>query len=786
MTTHSDEGGRAPLGVLVVGGGPTGATLALVLARYGLRPRIIDNHEQMQKLSKSAALHARTLEIFDAIGVGEPMVEHGQPVEQLVLRTGYRDRVRVDFTTLTDTRYRTMIDIPQFRTEEIVQEELARYGIEVERGVTLTGFTDGGEAVRAQLTHADGTVEEVTTRWLVGCDGVHSTVRSRLGIAFEGQSYADDWVLCDATIDWPLPRNEMTFSGVSDGIYGVFPLPGPNRYRIAYTQNRTADGQLVQPSLEDVQASMRRTGFTGRIIETTDFSTFTLAHRCATAFRSGRVFLAGDAAHVHTPFGGQGLNLGVSDAFNVGWKLAYVEQGWAEAALLDSYEPERRGVARKVIALTHRGATAMLTRTGPRAVATDLAMGLLNSRQALRRKMARNLSQLAHNYRGTAAVSGSVRGLAAGERAPDVWFFDGHSDRHHRVSDIGDGLRHTLLLLDAGAPDPGRLAAVSAAVAQRYGQAVATHIVTTVAQRDFPGGGHERQWLDRAGDLRAYQREGTTTAVLIRPDGYLAHISRPAGAALLRFLDGSSLRGASGATGPSRATQAAGASPVRQLDLRTVNAYLLRGAKPILVDTGFPGMAERILRALRQAGITPEEISLIVLTHSHPDHAGSAKQLRELLRAPIALHADEASWAENGKGPIPPPVTPFGRVIKAITSPEFPAFTPDLLLRDGDSLAEFGVAATVHHTPGHTPGSLAILTDSGDAIVGDLAAGSMLRGNRPGRPLLADDPRQVGRDLQLLLTHRPRRIWFGHGRPAAGGPALDRLARHAQGLAHAR
>jgi len=758
--------------VLIVGAGPSGVVLALALRRLGVAFRIIDDHREPQQLSKSAALHARTLEVFDALGVGKRMYGEGQPVEHLVLRTGRRDRVQVDFNKLVDTRYPTMIDIPQYQTENIVRDELTELEVEIEQGVSLVDFRQHPGGVQARLRDRDGRLHEVDCGWLAGCDGVHSTVRDLLGVEFRGERYTDDWVLCDADVRWSLPRNEMTFSSSAEGIYGVFPLPGENRYRIAYTQTLDEHGKPIPPSLEDVQRSLARTGFDGEVLDTTVFSVFKLAHRQATRFRDGRVFLVGDAAHVHTPFGGQGLNLGVGDAFNLAWKIALVHQDNATDELLDSYEAERAPVAARVIRMTHVGASAMLIRKGPKSVARDWLLGFVGKRERVLARMRENLSQLAHAYPDSPVVAGRTKHLVAGQRLPDQRFFDALTRRHVRLSELQDFRRHTLLLVDTDCPQTPDFAGIAGGVARTHGGLIDVHVITTNVQRRFDVPDEVRVWIDRTRALTRLHGAGSS-AVLVRPDGHLAFASQPASLARLReYLDRSPLRG-TGQPAPSLAT---GGTRVVALASAKVNAYLIRGRRTMLVDTGFPGSADALVKRMTRAGVVPGDVSLILLTHAHPDHAGSAKALAARLGVPVALHPAEHDWARGGEGPIPPALNAMGRVIKAITKPHFEAFTPDIALHDGQRLDDFGVAGRVLHTPGHSPGSITVLLDDGQAIAGDLMAGGMAREDKPSMPFLAEDAAQVRRSIAHLLEQRPTRLFFGHGKPASGTSARARLS----------
>ncbi|MGW0826966.1 FAD-dependent monooxygenase [Streptomyces sp. NPDC002845] len=525
--------------VLIVGAGPTGLVLAVQLRRHGIACRIIDKHAGVLELTKSAALHARTLEHFRDLGVADRITAEGQRVDVLVLRTGYRDRIAVDFRTLADTAYPHMVDLPQARTEHILIDRLADTGVQVERHTACTGIEETADGVLATVSTADGATETISADWLIGCDGAKSTVRSLIGKDFVGAAYADDWVLCDAVVDWPLPRNEMTFSSDKEGIYGVFPLPGERRYRLAYTQRHDSDGNPIEPDLADAQQAMARTGIEGAIHSVDEFWTFSLAHRQAVGYRQGRVFLAGDAGHVHTPFGGQGLNLGVGDAVNLGWKLAAVINGTAPESLLGSYQAERHHVAERVVAFTHLGAQAMLLRRDPRRHVRDTVMKVLQATPPVRRTMARRLSQLTHSYRTSPAVRGRTRHLRAGDRLPDPVLFDGVGNRPVRLHDMLPNDRHTLLLTGDHRTGRGLLPPVhdlAAVLERRWPGMLAERLLTTAwdtantaVQSELP------VLLDRGRNAAALYGRGPT-AYLIRPDRHIGYAGPPHSARIQEYL----------------------------------------------------------------------------------------------------------------------------------------------------------------------------------------------------------------------------------------------------------
>lgn len=501
--------------VLVVGAGPTGLTLATALTQRHVDVRIIDKHPGVLDATKSAALHARTLEYFRDLGVADRILTEGQPVEILTLRTGHRDRVTVDFRTLRDTEFPHMVDIPQARTEQILIDQLAAKGVTVERSTELHGLEHRPDHIRASVTNAEGDEQHIDAAWVVGCDGAHSTVRGLLELDFAGAQYADDWVLCDATVDWPLPRNEMTFSADGDGIYGVFPLPGERRYRLAYTQRADSSGNLIEPDIDDAQKAMARTGIEGTVAGVDEFWTFNLAHRQAASFRRGRVFLAGDAGHVHTPFGGQGLNLGVGDAANLGWKLADVCAGRAPATLLDTYPAERQAIARQVVTFTHLGATAMLLRGDPRARLRDLVFTGIQRAGPVRRLMARRLSQLSHSY--AHSVTDRFGRLGVGDRLPDPMMFDGLTNQGVRLHRFVPP-DHTLLI--AGNTATEKVSKLHHNLTERWNTPLAVRVVTPDWRLARALTDRMSVVLDRSRDAAVlYGR--APVAYLVRPDRHI-------------------------------------------------------------------------------------------------------------------------------------------------------------------------------------------------------------------------------------------------------------------------
>ena len=416
--------------VLVVGAGPTGLTLAAQLAAHGVRPRIIDRGVDRVHESRALAIQPRTLEVLAGLGVSEELVAAGNRTVHLRLHARGR-AVSVPLFDLAgaDTAYPYLLFLSQAETERALADHLAGADIPVERGVELTALSQDGDGVTATLRHPDGRDETVRSAFVVGCDGAHSTVRAQAGIAFEGSAYPQTFVLVDAEADGIEPGSAHAFLSDS-GMLFFFPLGAPATWRLLAMRPRsdpTLPGTPVD--LAEVQAIVNR--YADRTIGLRDpvwMTNFRLHHRAATTYRSGRVFLAGDAAHIHSPAGGQGMNTGIQDAVNLAWKLADSLHGTAGAGLLDTYHSERAPVGAAVLRFTDRAFT-IATSNNPavRFARTRLApavIPLLLGPKAVRRYAFRTVTQLAIRYRRSPLTSDGPHpprhGPRAGDRLPDA------------------------------------------------------------------------------------------------------------------------------------------------------------------------------------------------------------------------------------------------------------------------------------------------------------------------------------------------------------------------------
>ncbi len=433
--------------VLVVGAGPVGLTMAAELARYGVNVRIIDKAAARSDKSKALVLWSRSLELIDRMGCGPSFVTPGIKVRGARIFTGGSEIAHISLDGL-DTPHPYALMLPQSETERLMEQHLNALGVQVERNVELTRFESKTNGVTATLRHAGGheeTIaayrheetseagrheettaadrheETIAVNWMIGCDGAHSAVRHGLDMQFEGDTLPTSWVLADLHLSGQVAPDEIANYWHADGVLVLFPITR-GRYRIIADAGEVTPGQRpADPTLADVQALLDQRGPGG--IEASNpvwLSGFVINERKVADYRAGRVFLAGDAAHIHSPAGGQGMNTGMQDACNLAWKLALVCHGQATPdPLLDSYSTERSEVGRKVLRDAGR-LTAMATLKGGvlqaiRNHAASLALGLA----PVRRMMTNAMSELSIGYPdGPLTRSGHRATPAAGERAP--------------------------------------------------------------------------------------------------------------------------------------------------------------------------------------------------------------------------------------------------------------------------------------------------------------------------------------------------------------------------------
>lgn len=419
------KGSMAHAQVLIAGAGPTGLVLAYWLSRRGIRVRIIDKTSKPGTTSRALGVQARTLEFYRQAGLADALVEQGLEFAAANLWVRGDRKARVAFGDMGEglSAYPYMLIVPQDEHESFLIEQLAKIGVTVERRTELIGFEMRESGVLARLRGADGADEVCEPAYLAGCDGARSTVRRAFDIGFPGGTYERFFYVADVEASGPAINGELHVALDDAEFVAIFPMKGTKRARVIGTVRSQSESHAEQLSWQDVDAGV--ISRMGVIIDRVNwFSTYRVHHRVADHFRRDRAFLVGDAAHIHSPVGAQGMNTGIADAVNLAWKLADVIKGAAAPQLLDTYEPERIAFARRLVATTDQAFTVV---TQPGAVArfirTQIVPRLLPplfAQRPVRRFMFRTISQTAINYRNSSLSEGRAGRVRGGDRLPWV------------------------------------------------------------------------------------------------------------------------------------------------------------------------------------------------------------------------------------------------------------------------------------------------------------------------------------------------------------------------------
>ena len=540
--------------VLIVGAGPTGLTAAAEAVRHGLSVRIIDANESRSVHSKALVLHSRSLEIFTDMGFADKVLESGQEFRALNIYADGKALSSINFRTIDwqDAIYPFWLSLPQSETERCLEKHLAHLGVSVERQTKLSELAQFDDHIQASLSHTNETDEDqskepVEAKWLIGCDGARSTTRKLCNIPFKGSTEDDVFILGDVNIDWEHPEDEGYNFMAPEGVLLVVPLPEPKCYRIIAHMPNLGPEQKPDINLELLQTLMnQRTKQAAKVYDLAWSSSFSVKHLVADHHRQGRVFLAGDAAHIHSPVGGQGLNTGIQDAYNLIWKLALAQQGRGTDELLNSYEVERHAVAEATIKNVSF-ATKIVTLKNPlsKALRNQLSSILVNT-DAVQNRFGRNVGMLDIRYETSSVVQEDNpqtkpvqrvrnaigdnlhfnKGPKSGERCPNVLFL-GESGGPHSLIDYLYGTQHTLLLF-TGLSDKypsQKLKQIHTQVKQNFPEIIKCYLVSTAKIDTSVWEGEVIVNKDAA----LHKRFGASeeTLYLCRPDHHLGYRSQP-------------------------------------------------------------------------------------------------------------------------------------------------------------------------------------------------------------------------------------------------------------------
>lgn len=514
--------------VLIVGAGPTGLMMATILARNGISFRIIDKKPTRTMTTNAAVLHARTLELLDHLGIVDRFISKGNRLHGIRLHAE-KETIATASLQQIDSHYQFSWMIPQSETEKILSEYLEEIHGPVERPVELIDLKQEHNQVISTIKLANGETETITSDWVVGCDGLHSLVRQKSQIVFEGEDLPDKFMIADTQMETQLSEDKLdVFMGKR--IMAIFPL-GQGLYRVVAVSDSDKNTQTDFTEEEIKRMVEERTEGEFRVKAVLWHAPFWIHSKAVDRMREGSVFLAGDAAHVHSPVGGQGMNTGLQDAYNLAWKLVLVIKGQALPSLLDSYQSERLPVIKNLVRMTEAiskvGTTKNWFLMGLRKL---LAKFIVGKNKTLQDKITMQVSQLAIRYQNSPVIDERsnlpVGAPAPGERAPDV---------SHYLYDKWHDLKHHLLLFTGENMDQNRfndLLKIQQEIGRKYPDIITVDIV---GETNFT---HSNAFILDP-NLVIHKRYHVTkpSMCLVRPDSYIAFfIDRLDQAQLEKFL----------------------------------------------------------------------------------------------------------------------------------------------------------------------------------------------------------------------------------------------------------
>jgi 2-polyprenyl-6-methoxyphenol hydroxylase-like FAD-dependent oxidoreductase len=422
--------------VIIIGAGPTGLSLACQLIRHGIDFVVVEKNETVTPFSKAIGVQARTLEIYDQIGLAQPAIERGTIASYVRLIEGGEVRGEMHLADFGRelSQYPYMLMLEQSKNEELLYEFIRRHHRDVLWKTELEHFAQDAAGVTAQVKLASGESQTIRGKYLVGCDGASSPVRHGLGLTFEGSTFERLFYVADARVDWEMPHEALHVCLAKDVFVAFFPMPGQDRYRIIGTFPESKNEEKGEVVYEEIEREVKeQVKLSLEISDVRWFSLYKVHSRRVNKFSKGRCFLAGDAAHIHSPAGAQGMNTGIQDAYNLAWKLALVIKGVAAESLLETYNDERLANAKRLLESTDRmfefaAGSNWLTSFVRTTIFPPLA-GLITTVDPIRKRLFRMISQVGINYRHSSLsrhVEDEEEHVEAGDRLP-YFLVDGKS-----------------------------------------------------------------------------------------------------------------------------------------------------------------------------------------------------------------------------------------------------------------------------------------------------------------------------------------------------------------------
>jgi 2-polyprenyl-6-methoxyphenol hydroxylase-like FAD-dependent oxidoreductase len=526
--------------VIIVGSGPTGLMAATLLVRSGIKVRIIDKTEQQAHESRAFGVQAKSLELFLNIGLAEEFLQRGVIASGAQIFVNGKQAAELNFDDIgrIDTPYPFLLMVPQWDIEDILVQDLKQHGVEVEHNVEVTHVEQDADYVVVQMKAKDGTIKSLRSSYLIGADGAHSIVRRDLGLTFEGAPYPQGFLLADCKIEWPYDYDHMKVFLQGRNLAVYLPLRGKDYGRIIaikpFEKPTTAaalESSGSEPAtLEEVQSAFREaSGHDIKLCDARWVSRYRIHHRGVNKYRVARVFVAGDAAHIHSPAGGQGMNTGIQDAANLIWKIVLTIKGNAPDTLLDTYNSERWPVGQKILKYTDKLFSGLSSQklwiAKVRNFLVPLVAGVVTRIRQCRARAFHFISQLGIRYHGNyflydeKSSFSRPNNLTAGHRAPNALIA-----RNLDVFSLAKNYSFHLLVLSRKSLSPDEIASLVEkldGLPKSIGIEIKVHIVAqSLMGRDDR---IIRAESSQVFDVYSVTHQSPQAVFFIRPDGYIAY-----------------------------------------------------------------------------------------------------------------------------------------------------------------------------------------------------------------------------------------------------------------------
>lgn len=519
------------LPILIIGAGPTGLTMAYLLSLYGIPFRIIDKKIHPTQTSNALALQSRSLEMLDDLGIANDFVEVGQKVNAVTINEK-KDTLLQLTTHYLKSAFPFILIVPQSITEEILSNHLFQLGKKVERGCEILQLKTMDGVATAEIQNTLGTTETIHANWIIACDGAHSRVREALGIKFEGNDITEQFILADVTAKSTYPNDQIQIFIAKEGLAALFPLPD-NRIRIVaniLTQNIS---HYKDPCIAELQDIVRQRMQNPIEIQSSNWmSKFWIHQKVVEHMQIGNIFLLGDSAHIHSPAGGQGMNTGMQDAYNLAWKLAMVIQKKATPELIDSFAKEREPIAHSVLKDTGRMTRMMISKNIFVDSFRRASLKIANRINKLQSRFINRISQLSLSYRHSNIISYehhySRKSPKPGNRAPDVDYIDANGLPQRFNESLRGGNFHLVVFSGKTVKQKklDSMRALLAFVEKHYPDTIEPVVVSTNNTRELLMGLTKHNYVDQNHGIHTRYRIDKPGVYLIRPDKYIAYCSK--------------------------------------------------------------------------------------------------------------------------------------------------------------------------------------------------------------------------------------------------------------------